>query len=121
MFGYQEALPSPPKGHGHLSLPNAWRNIHHYLFEYKNQLFNVKNKNIVHESKINKKKKLCERMKTPLDECLFIIIIIILRAKISLYYILKVKDINTFSQQFYFLINNFIFFYLGDILVILLL
>ena len=47
--------------------------------------------------------------------------IIILRAKISLYYILKVKDINTFSQQFYFLINNFIFFYLGDILVILLL
>jgi hypothetical protein len=48
-------------------------------------------------------------MKTPLDECLFIIIII-LRAKISLYYILKVKDINTFSQQFYFLINNFIFF-----------
>jgi hypothetical protein len=70
--------------------------------------------------KSTKKKKLCERMKTPLDECLFIIIII-LRAKISLYYILKVKDINTFSQQFYFLINNFIFFYLGDILVILLL
>ena len=118
MFGYQEALPAPPKGHGHLSLPNAWRNIHHYLFEYKNQLFNVKNKNIVHESKINQKKKLRERMKTPLDECLFFFF---LRAKISLYYILKVKDINTFSKQFYFLINNFIFFYLADILVILLL